>query len=81
MVHDGEDAIEAVREQEFDDEVHSDSLKGEGGMVGSDGAVGDVGARRVDLGGLAGGASTDKGGDKVFHVRPPVVLCKEKTSF
>ena len=50
-------------------------------MVGSDGAMGDMGARCVYLGGLAGGASLDKGGDKVFHVRPPVVLCEEKASF
>ena len=81
MIHDGEDAIEAVGKWEFDDEVHGDSFKGEGGVVGGDRVVRDVGARRINLGGLAGGATTDKGGDKVLHMGPPVVFREEKASF
>ena len=81
MVRDGEDAVEAVRKREFDNEVHGDSFKGEGSVVGGDGAVRDAGERRINLGGLTGGATADKGGDKVLHVGPPVVFCKEKASF
>ena len=81
MVHDGEDAVKAIEKWEFDNEVHGDSLKGEGSAVGDDRVVGDVGVSCNNLGGLAGGAPTDKRGDKVLHVGPPVVLCDEKASF
>ena len=81
MVRDSEDAVKAVRKREFNDEVHGNGVKGESGAVSSDGAVWDVGARGIDLGGLAGGASTDKGGDEGLHVGPPVIFGEEKASF
>ena len=81
MVRNGEDAVKAIGKWELDDEVHSYGVKGEGGAIGGDGEVRDAGASHNNLGGLAGGATADKGGDKVLHVGPPVVLCEEKTSF
>ena len=81
MIGNGEDAVKSVREWEFNDKVHSDGLEGEGGAVGRDGAVRDTGARGNGLGGLTGGATTDKGGDKGFHMGPPIVLGDEKASF
>jgi hypothetical protein len=81
MVRDSEDAIKAVGKWELDDEVHGDGFKGEGSAVSGDRVVRNVGARRVNLSGLAGGATADKGGDKVLHMGPPVVFHKEKTSF
>ena len=81
VIRDGEDAIEAIGERKLDDEIHSDGLKGEGSAVGGDGAVRDAGARRINFGGLAGGATSDKGGDKGLHVGPPVVFGDEETGF
>ena len=81
VIRDGEDAVEAVREWKLDNEIHSDGLEGEGGAVGCDGAVRDTGARGIDFGGLAGGATSDKRGDKGLHVRPPIVFGDEETGF
>ena len=81
VVCNGEDAIKAVRKREFDDEIHGDGFKRKGGMVGRDGAVRDAGARGGDFGGLAGGATPNEGGDKGFHVGPPVILGKKEASF
>ena len=81
VICDSEDAIEAIRGREFDDEVHSDSFKWKSGAVGSDGVMGDVGTGCKNLGGLTGGTATDKGGDIVLHVGPPVVSRKEKAGF
>ena len=81
MVRDSEDAVKAIRKREFNDEVHGDGFEGEGGVIGGDRAVRDVGVRGIDLGGLAGGATMDKGGDKVLHMGPPVVFHKEKAGF
>ena len=81
VIRDGEDAVEAIGERKLNNEIHSDGLEGEGGVVGCDGAVGDTGARGVDLGGLTGGAASDVGGDKGLHVGPPVILGDEETGF
>ena len=81
MVHNGEDAVKAIGKREFDNEVHSNSLKGEGGAVGGDGMVRNAGASGISLSSLAGGTTTDEGRNEVFHMGPPVVLCEEKTSF
>ena len=81
VICDGEDAVKAIGERKLDDKVHSDGLEGESGAVGRDGAVRDTGARGVDFGGLAGGATADKGGDKGFHVRPPIVFGDEEAGF
>ena len=81
VVCDGEDAVESIGEQKFNDEVHSDGLKGEGGAVSRNGAMRNARARGVNFGGLAGGATPDKGGNKGFHMGPPVVLGDEETGF
>ena len=81
VVYDGQDAVETVGEQEFGDEVHGDGLKGEGGTVSRNGAVRDTGARGVNFGGLASCATPDEGGNKGFHVGPPVILGDEETGF
>ena len=81
MVSNGEDAVEAVRKRELNNEIHGDGFKGEGGAVGRDGAVGNTRARGNGFGGLAGGTTSDERGDKGFHVGPPIVLGKEKASF
>ena len=81
MVCDSEDAVKAVGEREFNDEVHGNGLEGEGGAVGGNGAVQNAGARGVDLGGLTGGATVDEGGDEGLHVGPPVIFGEEKASF
>ena len=81
MVGDGEDAVEAVREWEFDNEIHGDSLKGEGGAVGRDGAMGNTGSRGNGLGGLTGGTTVDERGDKGFHMGPPVIFGDEEAGF
>ena len=81
VVRDGEDTVESIGEREFDDEVHGDGLKGEGGAVSRNGAMRDTGARGVNFGGLASGATPDEGGNKGFHVGPPVILGDEETGF
>ena len=81
VVRDGEDTVKSIEEWEFNDEIHGNGLKGEGGAVGRDGAVRDAGARGIDLGGLTGGATPDEGGDKGLHVGPPVILGDEETGF
>ena len=79
VICDGEDAVEAVGEGEFNNEIHGDGFEGKGGAVGRDGAVGNAGSRGIGFGGLTGGASADKRGDKGFHMGPPVVLSDEET--
>ena len=81
VVRDGEDAIKTIGEWELNDEVHGNGFEGEGSSVGRDGAVRDAGARGIDFGGLAGGATTDEGGDKGFHVGPPVIFSDEEAGF
>jgi hypothetical protein len=81
VVCDGENAVEAVRKWELNDEIHSNGLKREGSVVGCDRAVRNAGARGIDFGGLTGGASADKGGDEVLHVGPPVILGDEEAGF
>ena len=81
MVGYGEDAVKAVREWEFNNEIHGDGFEWEGGAVGRDGAVGNTGARGNGFGGLTGGATVDKRGDKGLHMGPPIVLGYEKASF
>jgi hypothetical protein len=81
MVCNGEDAIKSIGEREFNDKIHRDRLKQKGGAVGGDGTVWDTGARGIGFGGLTGGATPDEGGDKVFHVGPPVILGEKKAGF
>ena len=81
VVHNSEDAIKAVQEREFNDEIHGDGFKGKGGAVGGDGAMRDTGARGDGFGGLTGGAAANEGGDKGFHVGPPVIFGDEKAGF
>ena len=81
VVGNGEDAVKSVGKRKFNDEVHGDGLKGEGGAVGRDGAVRNTGARGIDFGGLTGGATPDEGGYKGFHMGPPVILGDEETGF
>jgi hypothetical protein len=81
MVSNGEDAVEAIREGEFNDKVHGDGLKGKGGAVGRDGAVGDTGTRGNGFSGLTGGATADERGDEGFQVGPPVILSNEEAGF
>ena len=81
VVRNGEDAIESVGERELDDKIHGDRFKGKGGVVGGDGAVRDTGARGIGFGGLTGGTTPDEGGDKSFHMGPPVILGDEKAGF
>ena len=81
VVGDSEDAVEAVGEWKFNDEIHCDGFKGEGGAVGRDGAVGNAGARGNGFGGLAGGTTADERGDKGFHMGPPVILGDEEAGF
>ena len=81
MVCDDEDAVKTVRGWEFDNEVHGDGFKREGGMISGDRVVRYMGVSCEGLGGLAGGTALDKGGDEVLHVGPPVVFGEEKTSF
>ena len=81
VVHNGEDAIEAVGEREFNDKIHGDHFKGKGGAVSGDGAVRDAGARGSGLGGLTSGASSYEGGNKGLHMGPPVILGDEKAGF
>ena len=81
VVCNGEDAVKSVREQEFNDEIHGDGFEREGGAVGRDGAVGNMGARGNGFGGLTGGATADEGGDKGFHMGPPIILGDEKAGF
>ena len=81
MVRHGEDAVKAIREREFNDKIHGDGFKGEGGAVGRDRAVGNAGARGNGFGGLTGGATADEGGDKGFHMGPPIILGDKKAGF
>ena len=81
MVGNGEDAVKAVGEGELNNEIHGDGFKGEGSAVGRDGAMGNTGSRGNGLGGLTGGATVDEGGDKGFHMGPPIVVGDEKASF
>ena len=81
MVCDGEDAVKTVGGQEFDNKVHGDSFKREGGTISGNRVVRYAGASCEGLGGLAGGAALDKGGDEVLHVGSSVVFGEEKTSF
>ena len=81
MVGNSEDAVEAVGEWELNNEIHGDGFKGEGGAVGRDGAVGNTGARGNGFGGLTGGATLDKRGNKGLHMGPPIVLGDEKAGF
>ena len=81
MVCNGEDAVESVGERELDNEIHSNGFEGEGGAVGRDGAVGNTGSRGDGLGGLTGGATLDEGGDKGFHMGPPIILGDKKAGF
>ena len=81
VIGDGEDAVKAIGEREFNDEVHGNGFKGEGGAVGCDGAVRDTGARGINFGGLTGGATTDERGDKGLHMGPPVVFSDEEAGF
>ena len=81
MVRDSEDAVKAIGKREFDNEVHGNGFEWEGGAVGGNEAVWDAGVRGIDLGGLTGGATTDKGGDEGLHVGPPVILGEEKAGF
>ena len=78
MVGNGKDAVKAIEWWELNNKVHSNGFEGKGGMVSGDGAVRCAGASGD---GLVGGTTMDEGGDKIFHVRPPVVICKEKASF
>ena len=50
-------------------------------MCDGDGTMGNAGPGGERLGGLAGGASADKGRDEVLHVGPPVILCEEVADF
>ena len=81
VVCDGEDAVESIGKWEFNDEVHSDGLKGEGGTISCNEAMRNTRARGVNFGGLAGGATPDEGGDKGFHMGPPVILGNEEAGF
>ena len=81
MVDNSEDAVKAVGEREFNNEIHGDGFKREGGAVGRDGAVGNTGVRGNGFGGLTGGATSDKRGDKGFHMGPPIILGEEKAGF
>ena len=81
MVGNGEDTVKAVGEWEFNDEIHGDGGEGEGGAVGRYGAVGNTGAGGNGFCGLTGGATSDEGGDKGFHVGPPIILGDEKAGF
>ena len=81
MVGDGENTIKTIGRWEFNDEVHGNILEGKGSVVSGDGAVGSAGVGHKRFGGLAGGASTDEGGNEVLYMGPPVVFCKEETSF
>ena len=76
-----EDAVEAVRGRELDNEVHGDGFKGEGSVCNGDGIMGNVRSSSELFGGLAGGAAADEGRDEVLHMGPPVVFCKEVASF
>ena len=81
MIGNGKDAVESGGEGELDDEVHGHSFKGEGGAVGCDGAVGNTGSRGNGFGGLTGGTTSDKRGDKGFHMGPPVIFSNEEAGF
>ena len=81
MVGDGEDAVKSGGERELNDKIHGNSFEGEGGAVGRDRTVRDAGARGNGFGGLAGGTSSDEGGDEGFHMGPPIVLGDEKAGF
>ena len=81
MVGNGEDAVEAVREWELDNEIHGNSFKGEGGAISRDGAMGNAGTRSNGFGGLTGSAAMDEGGDKGFHVGPPVIFGNKEAGF
>ena len=81
VVRNSEDAVKAIGKWEFNNEVHGNGCKWEGGAVGGNGTVRDAGARGIDLGGLTGGTTMDEGGDEVLHVGPPVIFGKEKASF
>ena len=81
VVRYGEDAVKAIVERKLNDKIHSDGLKWEGSVVGSNGAVRDAGARGIGFGGLTGGAAPNEGGDEGFHVGPPVILGNEKAGF
>ena len=81
VVRDGEDAVESIGEREFNDEVHSDGLKGEGGAVSRNGAMRNTRVRGVNFGGLAGGATPDEGGNKGLHVGPPIIFSDEEAGF
>ena len=81
MVRDGEDAIKAIGGREFNNKVHGNIFKQEGGVVGNDRVVWCAGASCDGFGGLASGATADEGGNEILHVGPPVVLSKEKTDF
>ena len=81
MVCDSEDTVKTVRKREFNDEIHGHGFEWEGGAIGGNGAVRDMGPRGNGLGGLTGGAAMDEGGDEVLHVGPPVVVGKKEASF
>ena len=81
MVCNGQDAVEALGERELNDKVHSDGFEGKGGTVSGNGTVRDTGAGGIGFSGLAGGAALDEGGDKGFHVGPPVILGDKKAGF
>ena len=81
MVSNGEDAVEATGEWELNNEIHGDGFKGEGGVVGRDGAMGNMGPRGNGFGGLTGGATADERGDKGLHMGPPVVFGDEEAGF
>ena len=81
MVCNGEDAVKAIGKRELDDEIHGYGVEWKGGAISGNGAVRDTGARGIDFGGLTGSATPDEGGDKGFHVGPPVIFGEEKAGF
>ena len=81
VVRNSENAVKAIRKQEFNDEVHGNGLEGEGSAVSGNGTVWNVRARGIDFGGLTGSATADEGGDKGLHVGPPVIFGEEEASF
>jgi hypothetical protein len=81
VVRYSEDAVKTIGKRKLDNKIHGYGFKWKGGVISGNGIVRDTGARGIDFGGLTGGATLDEGGDKGFHVGPPVIFGEEKAGF
>ena len=74
VVHYSEDAIKAVGEGEFDNEIHSNHFEGQGHGGSGDREVRGAWVSDVGFSSLAGGTTMNKGDDEVLYMGLPVTI-------